>query len=406
MNLKNGLAVDKTPINNETMFFTFHQPNIVNVHFHGLHSNPKQDNPFISILPGEAHLYKISIPRDHMPGMHWYHAHKHGAAYQHVMGGLFGPIVVGDGNFMASPQHPFRSLPSNILMIHLYRLSKPSRCDGMTMTDMDNVSHSTVLSNPQIKTSDGKLKRLPPDLFLVNGQYRPTMSVAVGSPHIVHIAYAAGSCFVNLSLPVDKCDFHLIGYDGIQYGKTKQLKRDWLYFTTATRASIAIVCHTTGLFPVHHVHGKDDVIFYIQSNRLKRKTETYKFPMVLPRYSPDNLFLGGKRTAYREISFSQADLPRVKPYYVTGQGTECSSLHNSSSCAYDHFEGSRGKDPRNYDGFVVPLHSVVTAKIYGDPTDPIPHPFHMHVNHFKFVSFEARKGGQHENKTMEMYGVQ
>lgn len=67
--------------------------------------------------------------------------------------------------------------------------------------------------------------------------------------------------------------------------------------------------------------------------------------------------------------------------------------------------GPAGLALEKYNGFTVPMYSVVTAKLFGDPTDDVPHPFHFHVNHFKVISFTPRPGGQHANQTLEMYGV-
>lgn len=74
--------------------------------------------------------------------------------------------------------------------------------------------------------------------------------------------YAAGSCFVNVSLP-KMCDYHITGYDGVQLAKTKHVKEHWLYFTTATRIELIVECHSEGLGAVHDVNDKDDVLFYI-----------------------------------------------------------------------------------------------------------------------------------------------
>lgn len=113
------------------------------------------------------------------------------------------------------------------------------------------------------------------------------------------------------------------------------------------------------------------------------------------------------RSFSRDVSLSQRDLEDVDPtpYYVLGQGTDCSSLKSSETCHYEHFMGPAGMALEKYNGFTVPMYSVVTVKLFGDPTDDVPHPFHFHVNHFKVISFTPRPDGQHANQTLEMYGV-
>ncbi|KAG5511957.1 hypothetical protein JKF63_07782 [Porcisia hertigi] len=383
----------------------FHGPNITNVHFHGMHSDPKKDNPFKVALPGETLVYKINIPRDHKPGFHWYHTHTHGASYHQLMGGLFGAIHVEEGDFMATPAHPLRGCDSHILMVHLYRLKNSERCDGMPMSSLDVAMGSLLFSDPRIVDRNGNVYEMPADLFLVNGQHRPTVTVKRGHPTLLHIAFAAGSCYMNMSLPT-QCTFHLAAIDGTPVARTVEVAEGWQYFTTATRRSLAVVCRGEGTFPVHHSGNHSDVIFYIKSeNGSGTDACTVAFPATMPTYSADYLYLEGSNAFYREISLSQQDVPIPRPHYVLGQGSDCRSLKNSSTCYYEPFQGEIASHVEGYHGFTVPLYAVVTARVYGDPTDQRPHPFHFHVNHFKFVSFEPRPGGVHENETMAMYGV-
>ncbi|KPI86012.1 hypothetical protein ABL78_4915 [Leptomonas seymouri] len=404
LTLVNGLGSEVAA--NATMRMnTFHGPNITNVHFHGLHSDPKKDDPFKVYGPGESHVYKIAVVRDHEPGLHWYHTHSHGATYYQLMGGLFGAIDVGDGELMTSTVHPFRRWDSQLLMVHLYRLGASHRCDGLPFAAIDVAMGSLLPTNPQFVDRKGKTYDMPPDLFLVNGQHRPTVMVYRDRPMLLRMAFASGSCFLNISLP-KQCQFHLVAVDGVQLGRTREVVERWQYFTTATRRELAVVCREEGKFPVHHAGITSDIVFYIQSKRPKRgDVLEVKFPVTLPKYAPDYLYLSGTNRIKRDISFSQQDLPNPKPYYIVGQGTDCQSLRQSSTCYYEGFQGRLGDKLEGYHGFMVPLNSVVTARVFGDPTDERPHPFHAHVNHFKFLSFKPRVGGRHENQTMAMYGV-
>ncbi|GET85599.1 hypothetical protein, conserved [Leishmania tarentolae] len=384
---------------------TFHGPNITNVHFHGMHSDPRIDNPFKVALPGETVVYEINVPRDHEPGLHWYHAHSHGAVYYQVMGGMFGAIDVGEGDFTKTPGHRFYGWDSQILMVHLYRLNSSERCDGMPMSDLDVAMGSLVPFDPRITDRNGNNYQMPAELFLVNGQHRPTVAVKRGHPMLLRIAFAAGSCYINMSLP-KQCTFHMTAIDGAQLRQTVEVVEGWLYFTTATRRSLVVVCDKEGVYPVSHTGDPADTVFYLKSEgNGQRSDDAVAFPMTMPEYHPSYLQFEGNSTFYREISLSQRDLPITKPYYVLGQGPNCESMQNSSTCYYEYFQGKIGSRIEGYHGFTVPLHAVVTARVYGDPTDKRPHPLHFHVNHFQFLSFEPRPGGNHENVTMAMYGV-
>ncbi len=104
-----------------------HNANNTNLHVHGLHVDPRRDNVTLLIIPEDdspsnynqelqsvipnaagSHvpggppgngeywtwMYSYKIPSNHMPGTHWFHAHKHGATSTHVENGMAGTLVI------------------------------------------------------------------------------------------------------------------------------------------------------------------------------------------------------------------------------------------------------------------------------------------------------------------------
>lgn len=73
-----------------------HLPQATNVHFHGLGVSPEGhgDDSMRMIGPGESWDYVIPIPRDHPPGIYWFHTHGHDFAERQLMGGLSGTLVI------------------------------------------------------------------------------------------------------------------------------------------------------------------------------------------------------------------------------------------------------------------------------------------------------------------------
>ena len=54
----------------------------LNIHTHGLHISPFQDDVFVDLKPRISNnvsannwTYTYTIPKDHYPGIHWYHPH-------------------------------------------------------------------------------------------------------------------------------------------------------------------------------------------------------------------------------------------------------------------------------------------------------------------------------------------
>ncbi len=70
---------------------------MTNLHFHGLTVSPDapQDD-VLSMLatPGQVLHYSVEIPRDHPPGLFWYHTHPHGESHRQVLDGMSGAIVI------------------------------------------------------------------------------------------------------------------------------------------------------------------------------------------------------------------------------------------------------------------------------------------------------------------------
>lgn len=73
-----------------------HLPQATNIHFHGLEVSPQGhgDNSMHMVLPGETWDYEIPIPKDHPPGVYWFHTHGHQLAERQLMGGLSGTLVI------------------------------------------------------------------------------------------------------------------------------------------------------------------------------------------------------------------------------------------------------------------------------------------------------------------------
>jgi FtsP/CotA-like multicopper oxidase with cupredoxin domain len=82
-----------SPVHNE-----FKDPNITNIHTHGLHVSGETPADDITRLINGGYCgdYLYEVPSDHMGGTLWYHAHHHGSTYLQVAGGAFGLLIVDD----------------------------------------------------------------------------------------------------------------------------------------------------------------------------------------------------------------------------------------------------------------------------------------------------------------------
>ena len=76
----------------------FKDPNITNVHTHGLHISGEAPGDDVTRMfeGGTGGDYVYDIPADHMGGTFWYHAHHHGSTFLQVSTGGFGFIIIDD----------------------------------------------------------------------------------------------------------------------------------------------------------------------------------------------------------------------------------------------------------------------------------------------------------------------
>jgi len=86
---------------------TFKDPNISNIHTHGVHISGESpgDDVTRSFEGGYGGDFVYDIPGDHMGGTYWYHAHHHGSTFLQVSGGAFGLIIIDDS---------FDGIPPNV----------------------------------------------------------------------------------------------------------------------------------------------------------------------------------------------------------------------------------------------------------------------------------------------------
>jgi FtsP/CotA-like multicopper oxidase with cupredoxin domain len=94
LTFKNTLEYEvPSPVHNDLK-----DPNITNIHTHGLHVSGKTPADDITRLinGGFCGDYVYEVPGDHMGGTLWYHAHHHGSTYLQVAGGAFGLLIIND----------------------------------------------------------------------------------------------------------------------------------------------------------------------------------------------------------------------------------------------------------------------------------------------------------------------
>jgi len=157
-----------------------------NLHVHGLHVSPNgnSDNMFVSIDPGSSFDYEYLLPKDHPPGVYWYHPHHHGMVATQVFGGLYGAIIVED------------PIPIPV-----------SRERVLVISDITLDGSGTI---PVASAMDRMIGR-EGSLMLVNGQASPQLKARPGERERWRIINACAARYLKLRL--DGQQLQLLGID-------------------------------------------------------------------------------------------------------------------------------------------------------------------------------------------------
>ena len=175
--------------------------NMTNLHFHGLTVSPQkpQDDVLdLVAMPGHSLDYEVEIPRDHPPGLNWYHTHPHGESHRQVLDGLSGALVI-EGIDRYVPE--VRNMRERVMVIR-----------GV---DIEHAPEARALrarveaQNAACSTHDKETARV----FSVNGVVRPEVVIAPGEQQFWRIVNASADSYVDLELEGGTVD--IVARDGM-----------------------------------------------------------------------------------------------------------------------------------------------------------------------------------------------
>ena len=182
-----------------------------NLHVHGLHVSPEGngDNVFVSVEPGGTFDYEYRLPKDHPPGVYWYHPHHHGTVADQIFAGLFGTIIIED-------REPITASAERVLVI-----------SDTTLDSLGNIS-----AVPAMERMIGR----EGELILVNGQSKPQFSARPGQRERWRIVNACVARHLRLRL--DGQQLQLLGIDSGRFQEPEEVEE--LLLTPGNRADLLV----------------------------------------------------------------------------------------------------------------------------------------------------------------------
>src|SRR4051794_11207566 len=176
-------------------------PEVTNLHFHGLHVTPRQVSPYgdtvLVHLPNGDFRYRFKIPRNHDRGFFWYHAHVHQCTDDEVTRGLAGMLMIGDSR-KDLPER-FRRVRERRIALKDIQVAKVPDTDQWQIDPAHGFNRGTVLT--------------------VNGLVDPTMTIRPGETQMWHLLNASSGVWYQVILadPADDSareEFTVIAQDG------------------------------------------------------------------------------------------------------------------------------------------------------------------------------------------------
>jgi len=218
-------------------------PDVTNLHWHGLHVSGELPSSDIRlhVREGKKFDYYAVLPKNHMPGTHWMHAHVHGSVSLQLGNGASNAMIIKD---------PPGTLPSDIeaaedilLFCHLWELNT-----------LKNIADEVNDKFYGIGDPDGEKSYVT-----VNGEYIPDHSMKVNEWQRWRIVWSSWQGAPLRFTPFGAslgCKMYLLAKDGIY---VKDYPRGPLFqapIPTAGRADVMMRCTQEGTFRVDWSPGR------------------------------------------------------------------------------------------------------------------------------------------------------
>jgi suppressor of ftsI len=174
---------------------------MTNLHFHGLSVSPgaPQDDVLTMLAkPGEVLHYSVKIPRDHPPGLFWYHTHPHGESARQVSDGMSGAIVI-EGMERYVPE--VWGLRERVIVVRGRSIKQDPNATTL-MRDVEIPAKGCGGENEAIE-----------EIFTVNGALRPQIEISRNERQFWRVVNASADRYLDLHL--DGGSFEIVALDGM-----------------------------------------------------------------------------------------------------------------------------------------------------------------------------------------------
>jgi suppressor of ftsI len=183
--------------------------------------------------PGQVLHYSVRIPRDHPPGLFWYHPHPHGESHRQVLDGMSGAIVI-EGMERYAPE--VKRLRERVLVVRGRSIEHDPEAPELKRT-----------VDIPAKGCRGEAEKVD-EIFTVNGAVRPQIEIAPNERQFWRIVNASADRYLDLQIDGQK--FKIVALDGmpLAYHDPKHATRatDHLLVSPAGRLEAIVIGPAAG----------------------------------------------------------------------------------------------------------------------------------------------------------------
>lgn len=198
-----------------------HGFNTTNLHAHGFHVSPYQDDIFRTIDPGLFSYYTYDL-KEHTPGTMWYHPHVHGSTALQVASGMSGAIIIED-----DPE-TLKDFPN---------LAAASLSDHERIMLFNQINYDTQINeSPDFNTMNAANA---PQGTTINGVVKPVIKMKPGEVQRWRLIYSGYNSDVVLDFP-EGVEVMQIAVDGIMFSSPKKVET--VHLGPGNRADLLVRC--------------------------------------------------------------------------------------------------------------------------------------------------------------------
>lgn len=333
-----------------------HHFNTTNLHFHGSHVDPSEDNIFPEIEPGQQRVYTYHIPDDQAIGTHWYHPHKHSAVAVQMFSGMAGFVIIEGGVDELPEVAAAKEVPVllNELMI--------GNANGNFPNAVPDFTSLGVFQSESTRT------------FVLNGELLPVFKIRPGEVQRWRFLHAGVSQVVPLE--IQGHTLHTIAYDGITYDQV--LPETEVVLAPANRVDFLLKGGAPGTYPI-----MKNAFNQVGMNN----TPAVQLGTLVVEGDPTDMPLPSELPGPQH-----ARLLPIADAEITGSRTVTYDFQQPSAEGFPNFPVLATVDGVRFDPNVVG--QTVTLGAVEDWTlvnpSPASHPFHIHINPFQVVSINGQ----------------